>query len=703
MAKGGGRAPSWWVPALLAAAGLAAYARSFSVPFQFDDQPNLVERVQVHLTRLDGASLAPLLGGLRPLAMLTFGLNYRLGGLAPAGWHAVNLAIHVAAALVAWLLAGEILLRAGWADAARRGRAALLAALLFLLHPIQTQAVTYLVQRMASMAGLLALLATWLWLRGRRAQRPARWLAGAVLAWVAAVLTKENTVVLPAVVAGVEALLSPDLPAWLRRHRLPVLAGAAAAAGLVAWMASRYWATIQAEQVRFGLSVGDRLLTQPRVLALYLSLLAWPLPSRLRVDYDFPPSHGLLAPPTTLLALATLVALVVLAWRQRRRRPLVAFAVLWFLGNLAIENSFLPVDLVFEQRLYLPSFGPFLLAAAAAVEALERWLGPRPVRAWVAVAPVLALLGVATDRRNALWNDPAALNAQVVADQPRNVISLLTVGKEAMDRGDLDGAERAFRAVLAVEPANARALGNMGNVARARGDLPDAERWYRRSLAVADGEVAPREGLGVVLAEQGHPAEAEREFRTIVEHDPRNARALADLGTLRDQAGDLAGALEWYARGAAADPASGYPHLGRGRALLAAGRPAEALSSLEEALRREPRNADALVLAGECLSQLGRGPEAVARWREVTRLQPGRRGIHFLIGNGLAEAGDLAGAEREYQAELALGPDSGALNNLGNLAAESDPARARAYYRRALEVDPRNASAAENLQRMGGR
>lgn len=702
MAKGGGRAPSWWVPALLAAAGLAAYARSFTVPFQFDDQPTLVERAQVHLTRLDWASLAPLLAGFRPLAMLTFGLNHRLGGMDPAGWHAVNLTIHVAAALVAWLLAGELLRRVGWDDGARRGRAALLAALLFLLHPVQTQAVTYVVQRMASMAGLLALLATWLWLRGRRSPRPAGWLAGAGLAWVAAVLTKENTLVLPLVVAGTEALLSPELPAWLRRRRLPVLAGAAAAAALGIWMVSRYWTTIQSEQVRFGLSVGDRLLTQSRVVALYLSLLAWPLPSRLRVDYDFPPSHGLLTPPATLLALAALAALVVLAWRLRRRQPLVSFAVLWFLGNLAVENSFLPVDLVFEQRLYLPSFGPFLLAAATAVEALERWLGPRPARSWLAVAPVLALLGVATDRRNALWNDPAALHAQVLADQPGNVLSLLTVGKEAMDRGDVDGAERSFRAVLALQPSNPRALGNMGNVARARGELPQAERWYRRSLAVANGEDAPREGLGVVLAEQGRSAEAEREFRTIVEHDPRNARALTDLGTLRAQRGDLPGALDWYARGAAADPASAFPLVGRARTLLAAGRAVEALASAEEALRREPGDGDALALAGESLARLGRGPEAVARWRELARLQPGRRGIHFAIGNVLQQAGDLAGAAREYQAELAVAPHSGALTNLGNLAAESDPARARALYQQALQVDPRNAAAAQNLKVLGG-
>lgn len=610
-----------WVPALLAGAGLAAYWRSFTVPFQFDDVHSLVESSSVHLTRLDWESLAPMLSRSRPLTALSFGLNYWLGGLAPAGWHAVNLAVHVTAATLAWLLAGELLARAAWGDQVRRRRVALIAALLFLLHPVQTQAVTYIVQRMASLAGCLALLATWLWFRGRRSARPAPWLAGAGGAWVAALLAKENVVLLPAIVAVADALLGGGFVLWVRRNRAAVLASGAAGVALGVAMVGRYWAVIQAEHARFGLSLGDRLLTQPRVLAHYLSLLAWPLPSRLRVDYDFTPSRGLLDPPVTLLALGGLVGLVAAAWWFRRRQPLASFAVVWFLGNLAVENTLLPVDLAFEHRLYLPSFAVLLLAAVG----LEHALGARPARVWAVAAPAVLLLGAATDRRNAVWNDPAALHAQVLADSPTSTRALLAVGNGAGARGDLDGAERAYRGVLALEPANALAMCNLGSVARARGDLAQAEVWYRKALAIDRDDTVSLQGLGVVLAELGRTAEAEQQFRKMLAIDSRNARALADLGTLRARIDDRAAARAWFERAVEADPASVYVHLGRATALLAFGQPEDALSSAGKALEVEPDNAEALKLKSLSLEGLGRAPEAISAWRELLRVEPGNK------------------------------------------------------------------------------
>lgn len=686
-----------WVPALLAAAGLAAYWRSFTVPFQFDDLENIVQASRVHLTRLDGQSLWAMLSHYRPLAQLSFGLNYWLGGLAPAGWHAVNLTVHVGAAVVVWLLGGEVLARMGWEAGARRGRAALVTALVFLLHPVQTQAVTYVVQRMASLAAFFALLAAWLWFRGRRSPRPRRWLGGALAAWLAALLTKENTVLLPGILAGAELLFSAEVSVWIRRHRAHVAGGALAAAALGAALLARYWSYIESAQASFGYSTAERLLTQPRVVWHYLSLLLWPLPSRLRVDYSFAPSLGLLDPPTTLFAIAGLALLVGFAWWSRRRRPLVAFAVLWFLGNLAMENSVFPVDLVFEHRLYLPSFGVFLLVAAE----LELALGFRPQRVWAAAIPALVALGVGTDRRNQTWNDPVALRAQVLADAPDNPRAHLALGNQAMAAGDLEKAEHHYREILETAPAHPWALANLGSVARARGDLAQAERWFREALAVADLEPVPLEGLGVVLSEQGRSAEAEALFQKLLELDSRNARALANMGVLRARQQDRVGASDWLARAVAADPSNAYAHLSRARVLLAFGEATDALSSAQRAAALEPLNPEALELTAECLERLQKRKEAVAAWQQLLAARPSHPLIHFRLGTALALAGDLAGAERELEAQLALGPHSGALNNLGNVWLQRDRARARAYFERALQVDPSNQLAADNLRRLG--
>jgi hypothetical protein len=119
-------------------------------------------------------------------------------------------------------------------------------------------------------------------------------------------------------------------------------------------------------------TLGERLLTQSRVVLYYLSLLVYPHPSRLNLDYDFPVSHSLLDPPTTLISLLAIAALLVLSvWKARESR-LLSFSILWYFGNLAIESSIFPLEMVYEHRLYLPSVGPFLLFSLALILGLER-------------------------------------------------------------------------------------------------------------------------------------------------------------------------------------------------------------------------------------------------------------------------------------------------------------------------------------------
>ncbi len=682
--------------ALACAAGLLAYRRSFTVPFQFDDIPNIVENRLVHATRLDWASLAPALSSpVRQLAYLSFAVSHALGGLDPWGWHLLNLAFHLASGLLVWALSERVLaLLAPAGDQAVRRRAALLAALLFLVHPVQTQAVTYVVQRMASMGAFFALLAAWLYLEGRAR---GRWplLAAAAASLGAALLCKENFAALPGVLLLADPLLFPEAR---RARRLLWAAGAALAAVLllIAW--TRYGDHVASEYRRFGLGPQSRLLTQPRILWHYLSLLALPLPSRLRVDYQWTPSRSLLDPISTLPALLGLAALVALAIAARRRQPLAAFAALWFLGNLAVEQSVLPLDLVYEHRLYLPSVGPLLLLAYLAAEALRT-----PARTWLAAAPALALLAAATDARNGRWNDPLALHGEVVADSPGAVRALLTVGVAHYDRGELDQAEAAFREALAREPENPRALNDLGNVARRRERPADAEAFYRRAVAAAPGETAQRHNLARLLLKSGRLAEGEGVLRDLLAVDPGHAPALADLGTARWIARDRTAAMTAWEAAVRADASYPEAYRRRAAALAESGRDDLALPELRTLVALRPGDGAALLELGACLDRLGRGEEALKVLGQAARRDPGLPGVRYALGNARAGQGDLAGAEREYLAELEKGPHSGALNNLGNVWRDRDPARAREYYRRALEADPGNAAAADNLQSLGGR
>ncbi len=682
--------------AVACAAALLAYRRSFTVPFQFDDIPNIVDNRLVHATRLGWSSLAPALSSpFRQLAYLSFAVSHALGGLEPWGWHLWNLAFHLASGLLVWGLSARLLaLLAPAEDPSARRSASFLAALLFLLHPVQTQAVTYVVQRMASMGAFFALLSAWLYLEARARRR---WplLAAAAASLAGALLCKESFAALPGVLLLADPLLFPE---ERRARRLAWVAGAALAAALLLLAWTRYGGHVASEARRFGLGPLERLLTQPRVLWHYLSLLALPLPGRLRVDYQWAPSRSLVDPISTLPALLGLVALLALAFAGRRRRPLAAFAALWFFGNLAVEQSVLPLDLVYEHRLYLPSVGPLLLVASLAARALRT-----PVRRWLAAAPVLALLAAATDARNGRWNDPLALHGDVVADSPGAIRALLTVGVAHYDRGELAEAEAAFRQALAREPGNPRALNDLGNVAVRRGRRAEAEALYRRAVAAAPGEVYHRRNLARLLLEAGRNAEGENALREILALDPLDAPALSDLGKARWIAGDRAGALAAWEAAVRADPSSPEARRARADALAGSGRHDLALADLRALVSLRPGDAAALLDLGTCLERLERGQEALEVLERAARRDPRLPGLRFAAGNARASLGDLAGAEREYLAELERGPHSGALNNLGNVWRDRDPARALQYYRRALEADPGNAAAAENLRSLGGR
>jgi len=689
---------------VLAVVAWVAYRHSLTVPFQFDDVPHIVENPLVHLAQLGWEPLARLLARPRGLPLATFALNYRVGGLDPRGYHLVNLAVHAANGVWTFLIARRLLARWTGLDGRERFAGALVAALLFVAHPVQTQAVTYVVQRMASLGAFFGLAAAFCYLeaRGRSGRGRALALGAAGAAWLLAVWCKENYFVLPVVLIGADALLVADWREALRRHRPALAIGLAALLAVGIAAAAAFGDILEPEHRRFGFSLGQRLLTQPRVIFHYLSLLAWPHPGRLRVDYNYPPSTSLLEPAATLPALLGLALGAAAAWRWRGRAPLVAFGAAWFLGNLLPESSVLPIDLVFEHRLYLPSLGVFVPCGAGLA-----WVGARALRSrwavWAMAAPITAALAAASDARNLAWNDVLALNLEVASEGPARARTLLTIGSERTGRGDLAGAEEAFREALRVEPGNPVAEQNLGVVALKRGDLPEAERRLRTATELAPGSKQAWATFGSFFLEAGRPEEAGRAWKRALEIDPAFAPAILGLAAIRFRAGDAPGAAPLAEAALQADPA----HLPARRALVdilsALQRPAEALAAAED-LARQPlaEPSDVLRLA-ECRVRMGRPEEAERAYRAALERDPRLRNAHFGLANLHADRGEMDRAEEELRRELELGPHAAALGNMGTLYLNRDPAQAREYYRRALEVDPSDQTAARGLEMLRGR
>jgi hypothetical protein len=458
--------------AIVALVAAIAYSSSFLVPFQFDDRVVLVGEPAITAFELDP-------GSLRFVGDLSFAISYRLFGDRPAGYHAVNLAIHVAnALLVFWLV--RLLLRT---EPMRRNqrpdagaRIALLAGLLFVAHPLQTQAVTYVVQRYASLAATFFLLAICGYVRFRLAsarRESIRWYALFVASAGAAMWTKENAFVLPVAAALVELLF---FSAPVRRRLAffsPFLLGAAAAIGFA--LASGVTLDRLDAATRVGTNMprwttssdpgGRELPPPPRD------------PIGQNIDHDVSISHSLME-PGVLLAAAIHAALLLAAslaivrgFRGDAVWRLVGFGISWFYVTLLVESSFIPiVDVMYEHRAYLPSAG-FFVACAVLLTRVPFLSEPPRVDGGDGRARDRARPDVRAQPRVA--ERPRAVDRRGVEIAEQGA-PLNNVGVALFNRGDALGAIAMYERAIRADPGYTKAYFNIGEalqkVGSCRGD-----------------------------------------------------------------------------------------------------------------------------------------------------------------------------------------------------------------------------------------
>lgn len=523
----GDLAARWLAAPLLLA--VAAYWRVLGGELVFDDLPQVADNPAVRdLPAAVRGFLPALLSGRRPVTVLTFALNHATTGLQPWALHATNVAIHLGVTLLAFAFARAVLRLAG---AAHPTGVAVAVAGVFALHPLQSQAVSYVVQRAEALAagaylGALLLLHE-AERRGPGWRRGAAGL-GAAAAFVLGLGAKATLVTLPAA----WLLLAATVPTAAARARLAgwrrrLLLLAPLVAVEVAFVAGTLGRIEGAADAGFGvpgLPPLDYFLTQWRVVLTYLRLLLWPAGQS--VDWAFRSAHALSEPEvlTAGLALLAILAAGAALLRQGRRPPdaapdraaarVAAFGVAWFFLLLSATSSLLPRgDVLVEHRVYLAGLGVFLALAVGAERALARLPGPgfrRTAAAALVVGAVWLGLAAALHRRNAVWESAQALWGDAVAKAPDKPRPRLGLGNALLARGDLEGAIGAYRHALS----------------RLR---PDA----------AAAEAPLRQNLGVALVRAGRPAEAMAHLRRAAELRPDDAEAAAGLAAAALAAGDL--------------------------------------------------------------------------------------------------------------------------------------------------------------------
>jgi hypothetical protein len=416
-----------------------AYALALDGPLFFDDVPNLTEnpRVQIDATVFDDWRVAALSShthnSIRPIAMLTFAVNHAVDGtFSPLGLKTVNLAVHLLIGALLYVFAHAVLsspaLREHGFTPSDRRAVALIAASLWLLHPIHVSTVLYAVQRMAQLSALFTLAGLLVFMRYRLRWAQAGAGTGELIAaflWLAllglfAVLSKENGALLPWLIAVIEVTLFRGI--WRGRASaplqwlgwllllLPLVVIVAVASLAPEWLPGSYAGR--------EFTLQERLLTQGRALWQYVSWLLFP--NILEMGFfhdDIPVSRGLLSPLTTGLSLLGWLAVLFACLLGQWRYPLAAFAFLFYLVAHSMESSVVPLEMVFEHRNYLPSVGLAVLAAAGIVWGAARVKG---LRLRAAVGGVLALLLVLLAVRTNAWRDELTLAQFEVINHPQS-------------------------------------------------------------------------------------------------------------------------------------------------------------------------------------------------------------------------------------------------------------------------------------------
>lgn len=527
------------------------YSSNLDGPFLFDDGHNIEDNPHVRLIRLSWEGLkraafeSPLSN--RPVAYVSFALNYYFQSYHVVGYRLVNILIHLCAGIFLFLFLQTTLSLPAVSARYKTGRwIAGLATLIWLVHPLHTQSVTYIVQRMNSMAAMFYILSMLLYAKSRLAgSSPSKWLwmAGCVLAGILALGTKETAATLPLFIFLYEWFFFQDLSrSWLKRN----LATALIALILLGGLSCLFLDGHPVDQIMAGyqhrnFTPWQRLLTELRVVILYLSLLVYPHPRRLNLDYDFPLSYSLIDPITTLLSLGAILGLLGLAGWLAKKDRLLSFGLFWFFGNLAIESSIIGLEIVFEHRTYLPSMLTFLMVLLLA----DRCVKSKILKA-VTVCSVVMVFSAWTYERNAVWHNEVALWRDTVQKSPGKLRPHNNLGNALKRQGDYEQAIVQFNRALEINPAYAKAHNNLGTALAAQNKTEEAIKHFGIALYLNPEYAAAHSNIGVAFALLGRLDEAIIHFSEALRLAPDNARVHNNLGAALVRRGRLTEALAHF-------------------------------------------------------------------------------------------------------------------------------------------------------------
>jgi Tfp pilus assembly protein PilF len=607
--------------AIIVAAGIIVYSNSLAAPFIFDDQRSILENRQIRQLTPLSAPLSPPrntpVAG-RPLVNVTFALNYAAGSLDPRGYRLTNLAIHLLAALTLFGLVRRTLLLPSLA--ARFGTQATnlawIVALIWALHPLQTETVDYVTQRTESMMGLFYLLTMYCSVRALEGHTT-RWHAAAILACAAGMACKESMVTAP-VIVGLYDYVFVSRPSLRKIRRMRLYVGLATTWLILAALMSTEPRT--SVGLDTNVSPWTYLLNQAPMLLIYLRESFWP--RNLVLDYGFPQP---LTVSDVWLQLLVVGALGILVLILLIRRPHAGFLGAWCFITLAPTSSVVPIatEVGAERRMYLALAGLVVLVVLSVYRAWASRVGWRqPAVAAVAVVSVCLALAAGTFQRNREYRSKLSIMQTTVErwPQPRGYQLLAHAHLEA---GQHDEAVKYLR--LAKEDPTSTFM--LGIELISGGQMTAGAEELERFIASAPSHVMTvdaREALGRVYVSAGQPDKAAVHLREAIRREPRRGSAHRTLGA----------------------------------ALIAQGQAAEGIRELQAAVNLQPGDLDSLRQLGIAQGETGQLDAAARTFRRAIELYPNSSRDHYLLGRALAAMGQIAAAVPYFARAVVLDPQN---------------------------------------------
>jgi tetratricopeptide (TPR) repeat protein len=611
--------------ALIVLAGVAVYVNSLSAPFVFDDQSAIIDNPSIRQLSPLSVPLSPPQNkpvARRPIVNLTLAVNYAMGRLDPFGYRVANLAIHLLAALTLFGIVRRTLRLPSLASqfGGQATNLAWITALIWTLHPLQTELIDYVTQRTESMMALFYLLTIYCSIRALETRRPGRWHACSVIACLAGMACKESMVTAPAIVALYDwTFVSRAALDKIRRGRLYV--------GLVATWVPLAILMIASPTTSVGfytnVSPWTYLLSQPAMLLTYLRESLWP--RNLVLDYGIPEPVTLTEVWLPFLAVAAIGVFVIYVLV---RRPHAGFLGAWCFITLSPTSSFVPIatEVGAERRMYLPLAALVALVVLGAYRAWTSRVSAQPqtvpIAATVALCVALAagtiqrnreyqtklsIMKVTVERRPHPRSYQMLANAYFEAGERDQALQYLRLAKadptasfmlgiELVSGGQVAPGAEELERFVSLAPSHPRAADAheaLGQVYLNGGQLDRAAAHLRTAVGLEPRRAASHGLLGRVLVQQGRTGEALGELQTSVTLQPGDLDTLRLLGIVQGQSGQLAAAAKTFQRAIELYPKSSRDHYLLGRALAAMGQVAAALPYFAQAVVLDPQNAEA--------------------------------------------------------------------------------------------------------------